>query len=319
MTDGGRVLAWARVLRLSLFPSAMADPMVGVFLGGGVALSGVWPTVAIACAASLCVYHGAMALNDWADRKVDAERGRERPLVRGELQASAVLGVAVALLVLGPALAYYGGLGTAAVGAIGVAAVVAIFYDLFGRGPLLGPTLLGTARAANLLFGALAAGWDPSASWAPALAAGTYGLFVLGIGRLGRMEDGEDSAPLGARPSRILRLLGAWLFLAPVAIAVAARGAGEPMTGAIYAWAGVPFGIYLVGARARLLWLTAGTPDWSPAKVEAVMGIVLSCLVPFVVGSLLLAVPGPDAWIAAALLILAQRSGRRLMRFIPPS
>ena len=329
MTEPSRLLTWARVLRLSLFPSAMADPIVGVFLGlsalaesaptGTESAVHLGPTVALSAAASLCVYHGAMALNDWADRKVDAERGRARPLVLGLLLPGAVLLMAMVLLLLGPALAHFGGLGSHAVLAIGVAALVAVIYDLAGRGPLLGPALLGLARGSNLIFGALASGWALGGNFAPAACALLYGLFVFGIGRLGRMEDGEDAAPLGRRPSRLLVALGLWLSLAPLFVAAALyTPAAEPVEWYL-AFGGVPFGLYLLGTRSWLLWSRAKATDWTPAKVEAVMGPVLSSLVPFTVGTLLLAAPGPDAWVGALVVLLAARLGRRLMRFIPPS
>ena len=61
-----RLLAWGRLLRVSLFATAAADPVVGAFLGSGGAPPG---RALLAPLASLCVYHGAMALNDLADRE----------------------------------------------------------------------------------------------------------------------------------------------------------------------------------------------------------------------------------------------------------
>lgn len=322
MSASPRALAWARVLRLSLFPSAVADPTVGALLGGAAAspLTGHEAgTLALVLAASLMVYHGAMALNDWADREVDSQRGRSRPLVHGELAPAAVLSVAALLLFGGPTLVHLAVGSWPATLALGGASLVAVLYDLVGRGALVGPLLLGLARGANLLFGALALGWRPGESLGPAVAAASYGSFVFLIGCLGRMEDGEDQAPLGTRPSRLLSLLAAGLISLPLLVALVSRlGAGAPDS-ILLAWSAVPIGLALVTHRARLLCGLRAPVPWTAARVEAAMGPVLGSLVTLTVGMLLLAVPGPGSWAAGAALLFAQKLGRRMMRFIPPS
>ena len=70
------VAAWGKLLRVSLAPTAVGDVLAGSVLAtGGLRAPGAVLTLV---AASLCVYHGGMALNDWADRVEDAEFGRER-------------------------------------------------------------------------------------------------------------------------------------------------------------------------------------------------------------------------------------------------
>jgi len=317
-----RPLAWARVLRLSLFPSAIADPAVGALLGSAAVGSfglAEWKTIGLALGASLCVYHGAMALNDWADRKVDAERGRSRPLVSGDLSAGLVLLVAVCLLAVGPALVHFGLQRPSATLALVMASLVAALYDLVGRGPWLGPFLLGAARGANLLFGALALGWQIGGTRAPLVAALAYGLFVFLIGRLGRMEDGEDSRPLAERPATLLKGLALWMVLAPLAVGLLARTESASSAAPLYAWPAAVLGLAILASRARLLHSLITPAAWTPARVEAAMGPVLGSLVTWTVGLLLLAVPGPESWLVAALLLWAQKAGRRMMRFIPPS
>src|SRR5262245_45265315 len=98
------MLAVGRLLRLSLTPSALADGAAGMVLGAGLWPGG--PAPYLLMAGSACVYHGGMALNDWADREEDARTGRGRPIARGEIPAPGALALAVVLLVLGPALAW---------------------------------------------------------------------------------------------------------------------------------------------------------------------------------------------------------------------
>jgi 4-hydroxybenzoate polyprenyltransferase len=96
-------MAWGRLLRLSLAPSAAAD-----VLAGAVVVSAGLPhelgRLALVTLGALCVYHGGMALNDWADRAEDARLRPERPLPRGEIAPASALLAALALLALGPAL-----------------------------------------------------------------------------------------------------------------------------------------------------------------------------------------------------------------------
>ena len=94
-----------RLLRLSLLPSAVADVTVGMLLGG----AGVWPegvAPGLLVLSSLGIYHGSMALNDWADRHEDARLRPGRPLPSGALGAPLALWLGLGLLALGVAAAF---------------------------------------------------------------------------------------------------------------------------------------------------------------------------------------------------------------------
>ena len=82
--DRGILLRWGALLRLSMSPSAAADAAAGVLLGAGTWPAGPAPFLLVA--GSLCVYHGGMALNDWADRGHDA-RTRPEALTRATAMA----------------------------------------------------------------------------------------------------------------------------------------------------------------------------------------------------------------------------------------
>src|SRR6185369_8346912 len=159
--------AWGRLLRLSLAPTAAADIVAGVALGGG-----AWSSrSALLVLASLCVYHGGMALNDWADREEDARVRPDRPIPSGRIRPGVALAVALALLAAGPCLAAAASpLSGAILAAVSLAAAA---YDLRGRGPVRGPLLLGICRAGNLAAGIAFAGGRGF------LPAGLYGAYVF--------------------------------------------------------------------------------------------------------------------------------------------
>ena len=69
---------WGRLLRLSLAPTAIADVVCGGVLSGSAGHAGL--DIFRLVLASLCIYHGGMALNDWADREEDARVRPDRPL-----------------------------------------------------------------------------------------------------------------------------------------------------------------------------------------------------------------------------------------------
>lgn len=313
----GALRDWGRLLRVSLFATAAADPLVGVALAGGTPE----PRLALAPLASLGVYHGAMVLNDLADRRLDAERGRARPLVEGRIAPGAAALAVLALFAGGLALAWAAG-GGAGLAWLGAAAAVAVLYDLAGRGPWLGPALLALARGTNLLFGAACAGWVPAeGAWVPVVAAIGYGAYVLTVSRLGRMEDGDEGEDLGARPTSHLRVAAGLLLAVPVVVGAAAWLA-EPLpreTALVAALAGAFVGLRLLSSSVRPLAGAASRDSWTPAAVEGVMGLALSRFLPLTLGCLLLARPEPWHLALAAGLLLLGRAGRALMATFPPS
>ena len=315
--------AWARLLRVSLFASAIGDPWLGyVLLGGtravdllGLALS------------SWCVYHGAMALNDWADRDVDRARGRVRPLTTGALQPTVVRNVAFSLIALGVGLSVAFGLGMEATLCIALAALMAIAYDLVGRGAVLGPLLLASARGLNLLFGMAAGAWAARGSEAvgPTMASLAWSLvfayagIVALISALGRFEDGEASEPIGDRATRSLRLLSHLLIGVPLVFAVLWRATVAWPQASVWAWMGIPIAWLLIWRHAAVLRRFAARERWTPADVERAMGPALGSLSVFTAATLLCVGLTPWALGVGLVLLALQQLGRRLMRVIPPS
>jgi hypothetical protein len=120
------------------------------------------------------------------------------------------------LLVLGPLLAVFAA--PLAGACLAGVALTAALYDLVGRGAWLGPTLLGLCRAGNLAAG-VCAGFTLHGVEGPPLwtigACVAYGLYVFFASRLARLEDDEDTAAIGARPTRALLGASSCLAIAP--------------------------------------------------------------------------------------------------------
>ena len=292
-----RPIALLRLVRISLAPSAVADPLVGLVLGG----AGAWPAGARApalVAASLGVYHGAMALNDWADREADRRARPERPLPRGEVAPAVALALGAGLVLAGVGAAF------AVAPRVGLllalVASLAVLYDLAGRGPLVGPLLLGACRAGNLAAGMLAATGASGAAELPArawLVPGLYGAYVWAVSRLARLEDEEDPRPLGERPRSLVLTALAALGLVPAATWLLPGGPSASGAGAA---ALVVAAAALGPARAALR-----TSAWSRADVGRLTGMLLRRLLAFGSAAALLTLEGGRASLAVGLGVLA--------------
>lgn len=274
-------LALGQLVRLSLAPSALADAAAGIAVGGVAAGGAAWapgagPWLGLLAAAG--IYHGGMALNDWADRAEDARERPERPIPSGAVSPGLALGVALGLLAVGLTA------GFVASGAAGIlwacVAGAAVLYDVAGRGPWRGPLLLGACRAGNLgaglLLGAdLAPGVLPDLVWALPL---LYGAYVFVVSRLGRFEDGADAIE-GRAPSRLLGQAAGLLATAGLAAPLVLHLVRLP-AGVAPGWFG-PRGLgpvlaLVVGlSGARALVRAAGREVWTKRDVLPCMGLCL--------------------------------------------
>ena len=309
-------LHWGRLLRLSLAPSAVVDVLAGLVFGA----SGGWPgsNLGWLIVATLGVYHGAMALNDWADREDDARTRPERPLPSGAISPSTAFlgGVTLVLVGIGvaywvdPAIGYsYAGLAALAVG-----------YDLFGRGVWLGPTLLGLCRAANLGIAITFAARASTGAWPSAgllVPAFGYGLYVFSLSRLGRLEDGEEGLE-GAHPRGWILAAAASFFLITISPFVADvirnEGDGGAQYGPVLA---IAVGIFVVW---RLVSLKPSGTAWTPPDVGRCMGVLLRMLL--ACGgtvALMVAGGGLEAKLVVLVAILGYPVSFLLRRVFPPS
>ncbi|MFC7221236.1 SCO3242 family prenyltransferase [Streptomyces polyrhachis] len=144
--------AWAELLRLPALFTIPGDALAGA------AAAGVRPgrRTALAAGASVCLYGAGMALNDYADREVDAVERPHRPIPSGRIAPRAALAAAGALTGAGLALAAAAGRRPLGVGAALAATVWA--YDLRLKQTAAGPAAMAAARGLDLLLGAAAGG-----------------------------------------------------------------------------------------------------------------------------------------------------------------
>jgi len=293
------MLAYGRLLRLSLAPSAAADIAAGVIL-----TSGDWPASAkpwLLILASLCVYHGGMALNDWADREEDARSRTTRPIPSGAIGAGTALALALGLLASGPMIAWL--VAPRCALALGCVSLLAALYDLAGRGPWLGPLLLGACRAGNLTAGLLLSiEPDGLVAHLPKIAL-LYGLYVFSVSRLARLEDAPESSWRSARPRFALGLAAMVLaFVGLPGVVELARGQDLghlPRMEVIGSWAAAA--IALAGAIGLLRRSLRPAP-WNRSDVMASVGMALRRLL--VATSAIAAQAGTPAglWVAGSIL-----------------
>ncbi|MFD5408219.1 SCO3242 family prenyltransferase [Streptomyces griseorubiginosus] len=193
---GVRARAWAELLRV---PALFTVP--GDALAGTAAVSArPTPRTFLAIASSLCLYEAGMALNDWADRDVDAVERPHRPLPSGRIRPAAALGAACVLTGAGLSFAAWAGRPALTV-AVPLAATVWA-YDLALKNTRLGPAAMATARGLDLLLGASAAS-SPTAfpSIRQALpSAALLGAHTLALTTVSRKEaqGGSSLGPLAA-------------------------------------------------------------------------------------------------------------------------
>lgn len=307
-----RALDWARLLRLSLAPSAAADVAAGLVVGHW----GRWPAGAgpwIAILASLAIYHGGMALNDWADREADRRSRPRRPIPSGRISPRAAL-IAAWTLELG-AVGLAAAISWNAVAWIAGLGALVVAYDLLARGPWIGPLLLGACRAANLGFGLLFAGAlgptpDGIVPGAAAALALLYGAYVVCASRVARLEDLDDEGAIGSAPR---------LWLSAAALLLCVPAFVDPYEAGLRAPDALVLSLGVAGA-ASLAWTALRTRRWTRADAGRATGLALRRLLVFTACVALLARRGSDAPVWVALAILAGFPvSAALRRVIPPT
>lgn len=133
-------------------------------------------------AASVAFYWAGMALNDYADRDLDAVERPERPIPSGRVRPGQALGLATGLTVAGLGLAAAAG-GRRTLPTAAALAGVVWAYDLALKHGPLGPVAMGAARGLDVLLGA---GGSPRAAALPAavMAVHTTGVTALSRGEV---------------------------------------------------------------------------------------------------------------------------------------
>ncbi len=182
----------------------MSNAYAGWWIGGGRGLG--WPLWAGIAAAALFIMAG-MALNDVADKDVDARERPDRPIPSGAIPLGAAWALSLGMMALG--------LGLLAAAhplsaVFGLALCAAIFaYNFLLKGGPLGPAAMGLCRALNLLTG-MSLAWDAlPVSWPRGLLLALFSLwsYIALVTYLARDEvDGNSRR----RAARFLGGLGIW-------------------------------------------------------------------------------------------------------------
>ncbi|MFI9584347.1 SCO3242 family prenyltransferase [Streptomyces sp. NPDC052236] len=197
-------------MQLVRAPAALTVP--GDTLAGAAAAGRPFGTgMPVLCLSSVCLYWAGMALNDYADRHVDATERPERPIPSGQVEPGFALALAAGLTGAGLALAGAAG-GPRALAVAGPLAATVWAYDLAAkRHVVAGPVAMATARVLDVLLGA---GYGRLRAAAPAAAVlGAHTLIVCALsGREVRGADGPllkatlastgGVVALAARPAR---------------------------------------------------------------------------------------------------------------------
>ncbi len=201
------------LVQLVRAPAALSVP--GDVVAGAAAAGVLDRRVAALAGASICLYWGGMAANDWADRQLDATERPERPIPSGRVSARAAVGIAIGLTAAGTAIA------AAAAGRRGLAVAVPLVgsiwaYDLWAKNTAAGPAVMATCRALDVLLGA-----SRGDVRAAVPAAAVIGVHTYTVTALSRQE------VTGGRPGVAAATLATTVALAG---AVAAGRAGTPAT-----------------------------------------------------------------------------------------
>lgn len=163
-------------------PAALTVP--GDSLAGGAAAG--WPFGAatpVLAGAATCLYWAGMALNDWADRDLDAVERPERPIPSGRVSPGLALVVATGLTAAGLGGAALAGGRRAVAVAVPLAGAVWA-YDLALKSTPAGPAVMAAARGLDVLLGAGAGNLRRAGPAALAVAAHTLSVTVLSRGEV---------------------------------------------------------------------------------------------------------------------------------------
>lgn len=170
-----KVRSLARLVRLPAALSVLGDSLTGAAAAGRLREPRTWALPL----SSVFLYWAGMALNDYADRELDAVERPERPIPSGAVDPGEALAVASGLSVAGVGVAALAGGRRAALVASALAVTVWT-YDLVLKPTRLSPVGMATARGLDVLLGA---GDRPGCAVRPAVAMAVHTLGVTALSR----------------------------------------------------------------------------------------------------------------------------------------
>lgn len=157
--DDSRWLAYLQLFRAPNVFTAIADVAMGFFVTTN-ALE-PWPGLLLLILASAFLYSAGMVLNDVFDVSIDAQERPQRPLPSGRISWTWARWLGAQMLLMGVACAWLAGLSSRI--ALGpwwrsglvaiVLALAVLLYDGWAKKTSLGPWVMGSCRALNVLLG----------------------------------------------------------------------------------------------------------------------------------------------------------------------
>lgn len=174
---GGRLVKAGDVAELIRLPAALTVP--GDTMAGAAYAPGPTGRRWAMPIASACLYWGGMALNDWADRRLDAVERPERPIPSGRVRPRTALTIAGSLGAAGVLASAAAGGRTALRVSLPLAAMVWTYDTLAKNGPA-GPVVMASTRGLDVLLGASAA---PASAWEPATSMAAHTVAVTTLSR----------------------------------------------------------------------------------------------------------------------------------------
>jgi hypothetical protein len=249
-----------RLGRISNIPTVWTNVLAGSVIAGGDRNPG---RIALILLVMTAFYVGGMYLNDFFDREIDARDRPGRPIHAGDIRAGTVSSIGFGLLATGIALMIPFGLAATVWGAL-LAAVI-VLYDVWHKGNVLSPIVMGTCRALVYIgTGAALGGGTSTAMMIGAVALASH---VAGITYAARQESLDRVGnlwPLALLAVPLLAALPAiadgWIIIAAFFLLLAADAAAtrllttRPVPGAVpLAVSGLIAAICLVDALAIAL------------------------------------------------------------------
>jgi hypothetical protein len=288
-----RTPAVGALVELVRLPAVLSVP--GDVLAGAAAAQRRDPAaVAGTVLASSSAYLAGMALNDWADRDVDARERPRRPIPSGRVSPPWALGIAGGLTAAGLGTAAAAG-GRDSLRVFGPLVAVAWLYDLALKDTAAGPAAMAAARALNVLTGA-----GPHGARRALPDALTVGAHTALLTVVSRREVAGGVPALGRAVAAATGVLTA------VTAARAWRGGRGPVTRLLALAAVTGYGLEVGGAAL------AAARDPAPARLQRFVARGIQALP--LLDAALIAARGRIAAAAAvaALRPLGSRFGRRV-------
>ena len=282
--------AIAELVRLPAVLSVPGDVLLGAAASGQ---GRDVPRAAGLAAASSCLYLAGMALNDYADREVDAVERPGRPIPSGRVTPGFALGLATGLTAAAAGIAVATD-GTRALQVLAPLAACVWAYDLVLKQTPAGPASMAACRGLDVLMGSGAHGAVRALPQAAVVTA------HIGVTTTVSQREVEGATP------RLPRLAAAATGV--VAAAAGAVAASSSRSAARLAAAAGLVGAYAAtvgGAHARAI------QDPSPKRLQQAVGASVLGLMPLEAGMLATSGGLAPAGGVAAMWPLARTLARR--------